>query len=55
MQIVEHGAKGSHWGRTDNDDEIVVHHGRGQIQLTEGDAYLLCYELLKYLHERERE
>ena len=51
MQIKEHGTSGSHWGRSDNDDEIVIHKGRGQIQLSRGKAYLLCYEILKYLHE----
>lgn len=51
MKIVEHGTRGSHWGRSSNDDELVIHHGRGQLQLSEGQAYVLCYELLQYLHE----
>jgi hypothetical protein len=51
MNIKKHGESGSHWGRSSNDDELVIHHGRGQIQLSREQAYLLCYEVLSYLEE----
>lgn len=51
MNIKEHGESGSHWGSSDNGDEIVIHKGRGQIQLSEGQAYQLCINILEYLNE----
>ena len=50
MKIEEYGTSGSHWGM--GGDDLVVHHGRGQIQLTEGEAYELCLMLIRYLYER---
>ena len=46
MRLVEHGTSGSHWG---NDDEVVIHHRGGGIQLTREKAAELWIILGLYL------
>ena len=52
MKIDDWGDKGYHWGR--GSDDLVVKKGRGQIQLTEGEAYQLVHDLLKQLSKEDR-